>query len=85
MIGIGIVDDCALAPQTPAENVAQWRLKPLSCTLVESIRRTQSADLSPISPLQLHHQRRKQAREYLHGREELAVESVDLDTVQPPR
>src|SRR4030081_3414347 len=33
---------CALAPQTRAENVAQSPLRPLSCTLVESISRTQS-------------------------------------------
>ncbi len=33
---------CALAPQTPAENVAQSPLKRLNYTLVESISRTQS-------------------------------------------
>src|SRR5713101_7934577 len=51
---------CALAPQTPAENVAHLPLRLLSCTLVESIRHT-IADFAPIAGLQRSDQHRKQA------------------------
>ena len=77
---------CALAPQTPAENVAQSPLRLLSCTLVEVDQPDAIADFAPIAALQLRHQRRKQPAEYASaGRAALAVDSADLETVQPPR
>src|SRR6267378_3824649 len=57
---------CALAPKTPAENVAQ-PLKLLSRTLVESIKRTQSRIFRRYPALQLSHQRRKQRSKYFSG------------------
>ena len=57
---------CALAPQTPAENVAQFPLKLLSCTLVEFDQTDTIADFPPISALHLSHQRRKQASKYFN-------------------
>src|SRR5258708_6890316 len=75
---------CALAPQTPAENVAQLLLKPLSCTLVESIRRTQSPILRRYPRCNLDIKTDSRPANIAAGRDALAVDSAELDTVQPP-
>ena len=76
---------CALAPQTPAENVAQSPLKLLSCTLVESIRRTQSPILRRYPRCNCAISAESSPANTSKGREALAVDSADLETVQPPR
>ena len=82
---IQLIMDGPLAPQTPAEKVAQLPLKPLSFTLVESIRRTQSSTFRRYPRWSCAIRAESSALNVSTGREALAVASADFETVSPPR